>query len=117
LYAAREVVGHFFGNVIAADDEQHFGGAIRKKHRRLSSRVTAPDDNYSFVSANLTFERGSRVINPNSFEAFTILRVKPAIVRAISNQPSFCAQKRGTAFDLNAGAVFAVGVVVEREHL
>src|SRR4029453_3526097 len=39
LHATCEVVGHFFGNVIAANDEQHFRGAIGKKHGCLSGRV------------------------------------------------------------------------------
>src|SRR5207248_3923815 len=57
LHTTREVLGHFFCDVIATNDDQHFGSAIGKEHCRLSGRVAAPDDDNCFVTTNLTFER------------------------------------------------------------
>src|ERR1700757_3803281 len=113
LHAAREVVGHLFRNVIATDHEQDLGGALGKKHRRLSGRVTTADDNHCFVSTNLTFKGRCCVVNANSFKSLTVLCIQPAIVHTCSNQYSLRAENCRATFDFNAGGVFPIGVVAK----
>src|SRR5919198_542808 len=85
--------------------------------RRTSNTLAAPDDNHCFVSTNPTFERGRCVVNADAFKTLPILSIESSIVRASCDQNGFCAQNCGTAFDLNAGAVFAIRIVAKRERL
>ena len=36
LHPTRQVIGHFAADIVAANDEQHFLCAVRKKHRGLT---------------------------------------------------------------------------------
>src|ERR1051326_8693758 len=82
------VAEHFFRDVIATNHEQHFCGAIGKKHGRLSGRVATAGDDHRFVSTNLTFKCCGRVVDTDAFEPFAILGLESAIVGTGRNQNS-----------------------------
>ena len=117
LDAAGEIVGHVFRQIVATDNEQHLACAVGKKHRRLSGGVAGAGDDDGFVAANLAFERSRSVVHAQAFEFFAVLRFEPAIVGAGRDEDSFRAQNRGTTFNLNARAIFVVGIVAKRKRL
>ena len=92
-HSARKIVD-IFEMIVAANDEQHFGGALGKEHRGLARRVAAAGDNHRFAATKLTFQRGGCVINANAFKLFAALGLQPAIVRAGRDQDSFRSQHR-----------------------
>ena len=117
LHAARKIIRHFARNIFPANDEQHFRRAVGEEHRCLAGRVAAADDDHGFVSTNLAFERCSGVVNTDSFESLAIFGIEPAIVGAGRDEDGFCSQNGVAAFELNARAVFAFRIVIERESL
>src|SRR5205823_4665317 len=110
FYSPRKIARHL-GEIVAADDEQHLGSAIRKEYRSLTSRIAAPSDDDSCPATNLTFERSRSVINAHTLKLFAPLRIQPAVICAGCDQETLRSQHRPAPFDLKTSGIFISAVV------
>src|SRR6266496_3265186 len=112
FHPPRKIARHF-REIVAADYEQHFGGAVGKEHRGLAGRIAASSDDDGLAPTNLTLKRRRRVVNAHIFKFFAPLRIQPAVIRASRDQNAFCPEHGAATFDLKTSTVFVSTIIMK----
>lgn len=86
LDAPGKIARHPFIDIVAANEQEDFPGALGKENGGLAGRICGADYNHFGTRAHLRFHGSGRIVDAQAFETRDSLDVQPTVGRAGSDE-------------------------------